>query len=803
MPTRQPSVPSAPDPLLDKDALTAALSSAFLFVCATNAECATLALSRSPHGSPPNAVKQVRDRLERDPSDWGMTSPICRAFMASDVLTLGAPRDVLDAVSDVVLNEAAVARGNDRSEVTSRFVPPITFSERVALHETDDGIGYSWKRRHKTPVQRNTCRVLIWDPLYDPLSIVEGLAIGTLGSRDSLVDHVLQRWIRGILRLSFDETSKLLLQIICERLNLLFYDERFPRRSRVHSERSPTVDARVLFDELRRAILASGLTPSPRTLLGLYLLLRFNRTLRVRYVCVSPAQPPAISTRYEDALGTPSCPTLAVSSRRPFEFSHMKVRLFGALTGVQGLNAVFRGGILPRTHTGHTLAVRGRAGAGKSTLALHLVADMACRGRLGVYCCFEENWQSVADRLAIFDMVDPRLCDVHPFTAQIAQQLKIAHDAGKGVLLLLAVGSGGTSRDPFSWLRIINEQAHGLERFEKWKGIVFDSVDALEIDEAAGPSPLRDSRTALRSLTAAVEAERFWGIFIAEADQASHTLEYLADTAIEVGHDTASSTRTIAITKSRMQETHVGPHTIRMREGRGVRVYPSLASVQSGARQRVTTTLSHERVIRIAGEWGDNLRLSHVREKSATLIRGPAGSGKTRLLLELLTTPATSLDQESGRRHHPPPQSVLLVTFRTSERRLEQSLQSRTSLRSSWLRVPSRTHRWIAPGEQFDASQFIDDLTVHLRDAERFGSGLTRVAFDEIDAIEEFLPRMAASRGLWPTVLQLLASEAVTAVFATGDRISPHALGALETGSDYILQLASPISGSVIKVPMA
>jgi KaiC/GvpD/RAD55 family RecA-like ATPase len=640
-----------------------------------------------------------------------------------------------------------------------------------------------------------------WEPTYDPISILEGFCIEALGTREEPVDHYIQQWIKEVFGLRF-AADRQLLQTICRQINHLFFGAQYPSRDDVHASRATTASFDTIMDVLRR-VFSTGNERSPSTVttlaLGAYTLLRFNRSLRTRYAVLASRPKPDVQPDIKAAiaanvLGNEARPRLCLVGARPLEFTHLQVRAFGGLTGVQGLNYVFRGGLLPRMDRGHCLVVRGAPGTGKTAFSTHLLADMASRGRFTAYLSLEEGLDAIVERLETFGLYDPRLYGLLVYP-KLKGQLRALHDAGKGAFALIAIPRG-KELQLSDVLSELSDDLDQLRRF-RWRTIAIDSIDSLRFNyyEAQGEGSVSGAaaRGQLRSLFQALELGKFFGLLVAEAGgSCERYASFLADTDIEIGKDIDPGGRWVRILKSRLQPAHEGTHVLNIKEGQGLRIFPSLTAIQGSIRRRVKATLSEERVIPIkmsAAATGSPVSVlaTPIREKSCTLIHGPSNSGKTELMLHLATAPSEPR-RTGGKRRNAPPRGVLIFTFRTSEFRFRQRVLDDKRFAEAWKRIPVVFVRWYSPGDLLQGEHIVDDLRERLRRGRRQGIRIERVIFEEIDAIEQCLPGVASERMFWPTVIDLLSTEAITATFVLGtDGVESPTLRVLKTLCDYVV----------------
>jgi KaiC/GvpD/RAD55 family RecA-like ATPase len=489
----------------------------------------------------------------------------------------------------------------------------------------------------------------------------------------------------------------------------------------------------------------------------------------------------------------------SVSALRPLGYTYFQTRVFGVISSVPGLSNVFRGGLLPRTDSGRAIALLGPAGIGKTVFALQILADIARFGGLSVYLSFEESYDSIVDRLVTFGLWDHFKFQVKRAGDDLTQVIQKAQaqeeEHGKGLLIFYEPGDAAGTTLP----DIIDTIGQSVANWEGFKALAIDSVNSLPlpfgsfpegIDESIvriepwklyGPPSERlseESRSYLYDSIVRIEHWKLYGILLGEKDGRYYrVLPYLADTVIELGSDENARTRWLEIKKCRVQDYHEGRHPFRLLDSRGAIIYPSLASRRSSLRGRVRSTLSQHRVILYPSppERGRPKNLTPdlvIPEKSATLIWGPQGSGKTLVALKLLTGASTLRKKEgtgsswSGNRFDLwTPQNVMVITFRASEKNFEQSLRNQKDLASKWKRIQQNWVRWYSPGSNLTAEQIVAEIWRYFKDSRRKGVPVDRILFDETEVAADVLPALQRDSLFWPTILELTSTEAATSFF--------------------------------------
>jgi len=682
---------------------------------------------------------------------------------------------------------------------------PQKLDENFYLYRLAGGHGFASQSVLSRELLNIRVPLIYWDEALHPISTLQAFLMDVLGESLYSADHYIQSWLRHDFDLHYEQTLKYRLIDVCERFNSLFYGSPSPSHQEFHTRKAATVDLFLVFQEVARILSENSEHPksgpgntSLRRAMGIYLFFRFCRQLRCRYQWLDVDSVQESSSLQgerlllvRDTIGQGPC----VSALRPLEPTYFQTRMFGALSTIPGLNDVLRGGVLPRAASGRTFTVIGSPGAGKTVLALQVMADIARQGRLAVYFSMEESYDSIIDRLATFKLYDPEKFEVVVAGQDLAETLRKFHEAQprRGLLVLYNEESTDGTYDLSTAIQGIAQAAGALW---KWRALTIDSLNALEFN--AG-TPYIGRRLDLQALIRAIEDSRFLGIVLSERGSSEFDVfNYLSDTVVELSVDDETRARWFEIKKCRTQDYHAGKHQFRIVDGGGVRIYPSLSARMSSLRRRQRTTLSEKKLIPFPDRWESRLGLKGLQEKSSTLIWGPSGSGKTVLMLQLATAPAQVLHEErSKRRLRPqPPTNVLLLTFRTSELNVLQALRHHEDLYSRWKEIRKTRIRWFSPGSNLSGDQIISELWGYIHESRREGTPLDRILFDEAEMAEDVLPRLKSDHLFWPTLFELVATEAITSFFVAGD--DPRGstvVDRLGSSMDYILHLEQSSAG--------
>lgn len=660
------------------------------------------------------------------------------------------------------------------------------------------------------------------EELVNPIEVIKDFLIDFFRVRESVINHYVQFWLRETFSLRHDVDLKYRLEKIVRALNYAFYGVNLISHTTLRTQNSREValfsflkivqgcledlplevEKEVLLEKTRgegeKSSHASALFIEAqqnddillrKKALGLYYALRFCNFLEIRVPGEHKHQAGQQPTSPDDR-------DVQVSALRPLEYTYFQARLFGVISGIKGLNLVFRGGILPHSDIGRTFLIHGPPGSGKTLFALHLLADMAYRGRIAFYFSFEESFQTIQDRLITFGLTDPS-----KYRIELAPDIQWTDDGkiSPDTIESLRRTIGGTLNNALSTRGLLMIFAHEwkqlplpeiLDRLaaiidatkdprRNWRALAIDSIDALTFHlEREGVPPLRHDghssprepyratldtvaqRRFVLDLVEKIEKLKFWGLLIGEEGGGSlPSLRYIAGTVIALGTSENHQTRWIEIQKSRPQGYHTGRHLFRISDGKGVKVYPSLSAFQFMLRRRGRLAINPDHQIPIPDELRKLIDDSaHLHERTSTLLWGPPRVGKTKWLLSLLTAPA----HRATNIH--PVRNVLVVTFRTPEVRYERKMEE--DLRKRWHGIPSARIRWYSPGNNLKGEQILWELRETIVQSRRSGIPLERVAFDEIEAVPYTVPHVQENPTFWLTVRDLLESEGITTFFA-------------------------------------
>lgn len=264
-------------------------------------------------------------------------------------------------------------------------------------------------------------------------------------------------------------------------------------------------------------------------------------------------------------------------------------------TGTPGLDEVLYGGLLH----GQTAVVSGGPGTGKTVLALQFLAQAA---GTGLYIGFEEREADIrrnATGVGI-DLSDVEVLDLSADGERFFENQEYTvfpTEEVEGEELLGEISAAINKADPD---RLV--------------------VDPLSELRALLPDDFRFRRN-ISSLVNEMKERGVTTLCTTQStDGSDRDLQFLGDAVIEVEY--VSNHRSLAVTKFRGSDFANGPHTYRIHDGTGGRVYPKLVPGEFG-RERQRGLLSSG----VAAF--DDLLGGGIETGSVTVISGPSGVGKT------------------------------------------------------------------------------------------------------------------------------------------------------------------------------
>jgi len=622
--------------------------------------------------------------------------------------------------------------------------------------------------------------------------------------------HYIQVWIRKQFKLEYNSDMKVALKKVVNIFNKYFYSKSRVGNAVFKTTRPATIEPRVLIGSIRR-ILEIIMTPeeAKKSSIGIFLMLKLCKAYRVRYVFSkkeenknnynkkiivntnSPSLVDDLSTSLENGF-------YCLDALRPLEFNYLQVICFGSFSCVKGLSKIFRGGLLPHTRQGKISTVTGKAGSGKTTLALQRLIEIAFYGGFSVYFSFEEEADLIVERLNSFSLTNAEHFKVietstYGYLSDIAEYRN--KNPGKGLLVLFNFSD---SDETIVITKLISRLSNvAIKLGWKYLAVSIDSINSMIFKPKWYQLVVNEKlykRKQLHALIKCIKKSKYTGIIISEqGDRDFDMIPYLSDTALEIS--TKEHSRFLEIKKARNQNFQLGKHPFRISDGVGMIVYPNLNAVLSSLRNRISTTISEEKICNFSPEVSKQLGFDGLLDKSLTLVYGKSKNGKTNFIYDILTSASSQIKRSSTDRNIiKPPQSVCVFTFRTSEVRYEQLLRGYNFFYSRWQQISNKQIRHFTPGRDFTSEQIIDIIWSHIKSAQRKGFPIERILIDEVESAELAIPDLRNKPLFWPTLIELLTTEAITSVFSIEqDKIDDTKTVLLKDSMDYIFKIDQKI----------
>lgn len=296
------------------------------------------------------------------------------------------------------------------------------------------------------------------------------------------------------------------------------------------------------------------------------------------------------------------------------EATVLVAKVFGLKTAIPGFDDLFGGGLIPHpsasTHSrgdddsggpkGLIGVIRGRFGAGKTTLATQLAFEMAAKGGAGILLALEQSPEAVLAQANHFGWAPPP-GSVHMVTVEedpdevrdevdeVIAGLRTAREQGTGYLLVHNLGDSSLGR-LHQWLSAIIEIRdfmHFPLRF-----VTVDPLDAVLIspaDVAQGHPHLLRNRT---QQILEEPTSRGFNLWLTTSHEGGGGDEYysflpnIGDVVIRMGMLVAGQhhaleqintrpLRLLEIEKVRTQRFGKGVHPFEIESSTGIRIYPS------------------------------------------------------------------------------------------------------------------------------------------------------------------------------------------------------------------------------------
>jgi circadian clock protein KaiC len=391
-------------------------------------------------------------------------------------------------------------------------------------------------------------------------------------------------------------------------------------------------------------------------------------------------------------------------------------------TGISGLDDILLGGVM----LGNVIILEGMPGTGKTTLALEfLYRGAAEMNEAGLLLSFETSPEKLRRDAAGFGWDLPQL--------ERQNKLKILHPEPKSLWDDLQNGEGLVFQE-------LNRL--GVRR------VVIDGLTPLRImAEQSGPYALRailhkllDQLIKIR-VTAMITTEISSTHPVGETGALAE--QYLGDTVMTLRKQARrrSVHRSIEIAKSRGQDFISGWHSLRIREGQGLSIFPRVCARPRDSEEQPTSTQR----ISSGNPSLDSMMDGGFLKGSITLVSGVSGTGKTILGMQFLS--------EGARAQEP----CLLVSL---DEHPQQILRNADALGLDFRALHEAGHILL----HYDSPLEVE-LDEHFYRVKGLVEkhGITRVVIDSVATYENALPD--ESREFCMSLANFLKGRMVTTIF--------------------------------------
>ncbi len=286
-------------------------------------------------------------------------------------------------------------------------------------------------------------------------------------------------------------------------------------------------------------------------------------------------------------------------------------RLPRASTGVEGLDAVLGGGLARnRLHL-----LEGSPGTGKTTVALQFLMAGAAAGETGIYVSLAETDEELTDGAASHGWKIPKQVRIFEL---VPPESVLDADQHQSLLYSSDLELGETTK------RIFEE----IERV-KPKRVVIDSLSEIRL---LAQSSLRYRRQilALKHYFAKHQSTVVMldDLTSEATDRAVHSIAHSVIHLDQLAPIYGGDRRRLRVVKCRGQSFRGGHHDFIIDQG-GVRVFPRLVAAEARTHSKSDQFQSGIREL-------DNLLGGGLAKGSSTLVIGPAGVGKSLLVLQFI-----------------------------------------------------------------------------------------------------------------------------------------------------------------------
>ena len=540
----------------------------------------------------------------------------------------------------ITKNKKEAKKGIDFSILDYKFYyDQIEPSYLLSTHHMNISENFSGKELSRS-------KYIFIDEPYNFFDLSQDILVRHEDLNEHTANHYIQRWIRSQFSVKYKMHTKEALSRSVNKYNYLFYGYYQASRQKVRSIRPSTLSTELILRELSLEKSLHTSSFSKKWSIAIFLFAKFCKAYRTRYF--GTRDDLAKKKLKDEIKENPVLKDIlfsgcqCITALMPLEYNYVNARSFGVYSCINGLNFIFRGGMLPYVDEGKSCLVTGPPGSGKTTYALQRLIELCFYGGLAVYFSFEEPYEVISDRLSSFRMINFQHFNIEEASEEsdLDQLLNknTAENKNKGLLLVYNVETNGQDKD-LDMVAVIDRIGIVAKR-NNWtyRAVAVDSINSLEFstkNKVRDNNPNYHRRLSINNLLFTIRLNKFFGIILSEqGDQHFSMLPYLTDVYIEFG--SSGSSRTIQVHKARNQNFQSGLHPLRISDGIGLQIYPSLESVLSTLRHRMKATISRKKIIPFPGEVKDDMQVKGILEKTMSSIHGSALATKNEFLYSML-----------------------------------------------------------------------------------------------------------------------------------------------------------------------
>lgn len=467
-------------------------------------------------------------------------------------------------------------------------------------------------------------------------------------------------------------------------------------------------------------------------------------------------------------------------------------QIWGIPIPIRNADVIFCGAMKPSSDGGLVISAHGKAGTGKTSLALAMAASLAPLGTKTYYITFEEQPDDLRNRLHSlipsylrklsffkeksddwFLATQPNLFDSELPGGNLMKEFSERHlNTIKEVIQTDTIKAPDTIPKPCPLIVVID----GVSLLCNEEDQVSDTYNVLH--DFYKRDRVSDTYKVLHNFIKKCRELKVLVLLLSgEEDKMSVSLDYLVDTVIKLNYEgthdlKVKPVRIFNLIKTRQQASRIGAHIFHMSDGKGFRIAPQLPSQLDNREKIKRHQPDQNQSIDVFNE--PHLPLfKNIKEKyldiypgSQILIHGHGSSGKAGLALKILMTPPKKLKDEQGNKlteYKPfcPPRRILVVSFLYSDsyyKNLESKLRSQLKEKAPSLEILSFYPGFYTP------EHFLSKIILKLEKAVLEGEPVTGVLLDGLHNVFLQFPSLADNTMVWPMLYNILIRSKVTTV---------------------------------------